>query len=179
MSDARFGSGDKEHQSVTKTGASTVARIHDVQTRTPVNHVDHRGSLFEMFNDDPVFWTSPVVYAYQFSIRQGQVKGWARHEHKDDRYTLITGEVLIVLHDPRPHSPTVGVTQQVVLSGRATRQLFIPREVWHLSVNLGPDEACLVNFPTAVYDHANPDRYLLPWDTSELPVDIAAFLPKS
>lgn len=171
--------GEKERQSVTKDGTSVLSRIHDVRTRTPVNHVDYRGSLFEMFNDDLEFWDTPVVYAYQFSIRRGQVKGWARHEHKDDRYTLITGEALVLLYDGRAGSPTAGVTQHVVLSGRATRQLFIPRGVWHLSVNIDEGETCLVNFPTAVYHHEDPDRFLLPWNSPEIPVDVASFLPKA
>ena len=173
------GPGKRDVQSVTPAGRSTRIAIDGVVTHTPVTHVDHRGSVFEMYNLDPALGSEPVVWAYADLVRPGQVKGWARHEHKDDRYTLITGEALIVLHDDRPESPTMGVSQQVVLSARATRQLFIPRGVWHISVNLADGETCLVNFPTAVYDHANPDRYLLAWDSKDIPVDIAGLLPKA
>jgi dTDP-4-dehydrorhamnose 3,5-epimerase len=105
------------------------------------------------------------------------MKGWGLHEHKIDRYTIISGEVLLFLYDSRPDSPTKGMVQRVVLSDRGTRQVIIPQHVWHLSVNLTNEEARLINFPTEVYHHEAPDRLLLPWDTEEIPVRVADFLP--
>lgn len=67
--------------------------------------------------------------------------------------------------------------QKIVLSERAVRQVQIPVGVWHISVNLGADDAFLVNFPTEVYHHDNPDRRLLAWDDPAVPVDIRAHLP--
>lgn len=164
--------------SVTKEGRSLAPTIDGVKTRSPVTHLDHRGSVFEIFEGDMSFWGTPVVYAYQFSVRPHQMKGWGLHELKTDRYTIITGEVLLFLWDDRPDSPTRGVVQKVVLSDRAVRQVVIPVGVWHLSLNLGADEARLINFPTDVYHHDAPDRLLLAWDSPEVPIDLAALLPK-
>lgn len=163
---------------VTSDGTSLATTIDGVRTHTPINHVDHRGSVFEIFTDND-YWQTPVVYAYQFSVRPGLVKGWGMHEHKLDRYCLITGEVLVVLYDDRADSPSRGVVQRVTLSDRATRMVTIPTGVWHLNVNLGPDEAHLINFPTEVYPHDAPDRLLLPWDTDSIPFDARSVLPKS
>jgi dTDP-4-dehydrorhamnose 3,5-epimerase len=172
------GPGVRDRQTVTRGGESTVSTIDGVITRTPVTHVDHRGALFEVYDGDPEQWPDPVVYVYQTSVFPGQIKGWARHEVKIDRYTLAAGELLVLLHDPRPDSPTAGLTQRVVLSPRGIRQIVIPVGVWHLLANIGDQEAHVVNFPTEPYHHDRPDRILLPWDTDELPVDVRAYLPK-
>jgi len=50
--------------------------------------------------------------------------------------------------------------------------LVIPRGVWHAERNIGSSDVVVVNFPTIPYDHASPDKYRLPLDTKELPVDL-------
>jgi len=50
--------------------------------------------------------------------------------------------------------------------------LVIPRGVWHAERNIGASDVVVVNFPTIPYDHASPDKYRLPLDTKELPVDL-------
>jgi dTDP-4-dehydrorhamnose 3,5-epimerase len=91
---------------------------------------------------------------------------------------LIVGELLVLLHDARPGSPTEGVTQSIVLSPVGARQVRIPVGVWHLLANVGTDRAYFVNLPTEPFHHDAPDRILLPWDTVELPVDVRSHLPK-
>ena len=172
------GPGVRDQQTVTPDGESTRPVIDGVLMRAPITHLDHRGALFEIYDGDPATWPDPVVYAYQTSVLPGQIKGWARHEVKKDRYTITAGELLVLLHDPRPDSPTCGVSQSIVLSPRGVRQLVIPVEVWHMIINLRAEEAQLINLPTEPYHHANPDRILLPWDTDEIPVDVRSYLPK-
>jgi len=162
---------------VTSAGRSLAQFIEGVAVNAPVNHVDHRGRVFEIYGGETTQWEKPVVYCYAFTVRPGQTKGWGLHEHKDDRYTLISGEILTILHDARSDSPTRGVVQKVVLTPEGARQLLIPAGVWHLSVCLSPTEAFLINHPTQVYDHDAPDRMLLPWNTPEIPVDIGAHFP--
>jgi dTDP-4-dehydrorhamnose 3,5-epimerase len=172
------GPGVRDQQTVTAEGESTLPGIDGVSTRSPVVHLDHRGALFEIYNGDPGIWPDPIVYAYQTSVFPGQIKGWSRHEIKNDRYSLAIGELLVLLHDGRPESPTHGVTQRIVLSDRGVRQVVIPAGVWHMLINVGSVETHVINFPTEPYHHDQPDRILLPWDTDELPVDVSAYLPK-
>jgi dTDP-4-dehydrorhamnose 3,5-epimerase len=162
---------------VTSAGKLLATQIDGVSTNAPVNHVDHRGRVFEVYPGPTDHWDKPVVYCYTFTVRPNQTKGWGLHEHKDDRYTLISGEVLTILYDARVDSPTHGLVQKVFLTPEGTRQLRIPMGVWHMNICLGEHEAFLINHPTEVYDHAKPDRLLLPLDTKEIPVDVASYFP--
>lgn len=179
MTDQTIASALKDVSTVSTDGTPVgPSGIEGVLTRSPIEHVDHRGSVFEIFNEDPAFWQAPAVYTYQFSVRPGQVKGWGLHQHHEDRYTLISGELLTLLYDAREDSPTYGNSQKVFLSGKGTRQLIIPRNVWHLNVNLSSADAVLINFPSEPYCHGNPDRLLLPWNTNVIPVNAAEFFPR-
>lgn len=169
--------GTPDPATVTAEGESLAAAIDGLRTKRAVVHVDHRGRLFEVFNAADDFWSGPVVHSYVFTVRPGTIKGWGVHDHKWDRYCLITGEMLIVLWDGRENSPTHGLVQEVVLSTEGTRMLATPPGVWHANVNLGPAECVVMNHPTAPYDYAHPDRRLLPWNSPEIPVDLSAYYP--
>jgi dTDP-4-dehydrorhamnose 3,5-epimerase len=168
----------KDHATVTPDGTRVETRIDGVIVSSPINHVDHRGRVFEIFAGETDAWVEPLVYCYAFTVRPNQVKGWGLHLHKDDRYTLIAGEMLTLLYDARTDSPTHGVVQKVTLSGQGARKLLIPRGVWHLNIALGDTEVLLINHPTAVYNHGAPDRYMLPLDTSEIPIDASVYWPR-
>lgn len=177
MTEAFMTQAEREVASVTKDGAPLGVSIAGVKTHAPVNHVDHRGRVFELFPEMNEYWTDPIVYSYCFSIRPNQIKGWAIHERKSDRYSLIWGEVMVLLYDARTDSPTQGLAQRVALTEQGTRQLTIPPGVWHLNANLAPTETFLISFPTEPYHHDRPDRWTLPWHTDQIPVDVASYLP--
>lgn len=168
----------KDMQTVTSEGKSTAKHIDGVSTHSPVNHVDHRGRVFEIYAGQSEHWEDPIVYCYAFTVRSGQTKGWGLHVEKDDRYTLISGELLTILYDARKESKTHGLVQKIVLTGEGVRQLRIPKGVWHMNICLGDSEAFLINHPTKVYEHDNPDRLLLPYDTDQIPVDVSSYFPK-
>lgn len=167
-----------DRQTVSRDGKSTLPTIDGVLTRTPPTHVDHRGALFELYANEEGAWAAPVVHVYQTSLFPGVIKGWNQHDSKTDRYTISSGEILVVLWDDREDSPTRGVVQHVALSPRGIRQMLIPVGVWHLLLNLGTTEAFLINLPTDPYRHEAPDRRLLPWDSDAIPVDVRALLPQ-
>jgi dTDP-4-dehydrorhamnose 3,5-epimerase len=172
------GLGVQDLATVTPEGRPTTRSIEGVVVHRPVHHHDHRGTLFEVVNGDPMLWSEPIVWCYQTSVRPRQIKGWARHEVKVDRYCLTSGDLMVLLHDDREGSPTRGVTMRVMLSPEGDRQVLIPVGVWHMIINLRDEDAQLINFPTQPYHHDRPDRILLPWDSDELPVDARAYLPK-
>ena len=167
----------KDEQTVTPAGEPVALTIDGVVVASPVTHADHRGRLFEIFPAANDFWRDPVVYSYCFTIRPLQIKGWGLHLEKDDRYTIIHGEMTVALYDARTESPTHGMSHQVTLSEQRSRQILIPAGVWHADVNVSETEVHVVNFPTQRYHHDNPDRYLLPWDSSEIPFDLASLFP--
>lgn len=171
--DATVQAAAKDHATVTSTGdslAGVIGRSRDHladQSRRPsgagVRGLAGRG---QRFLEGPG--------RLLLHVRAHQTKGWGLHEHKDDRYTLISGEVLTVLYDARLDSATHGLVQRVTLTPQGTRQLLIPPGVWHLNINLAETESLLINHPTRVYEHGKPDRLLLPWDTEAIPFDANA-----
>lgn len=175
--DDSFIAAQKDAQTVTPAGDLVTRNIHGVKVFKPANHVDHRGRLFEIFPGKNDFWSEPVVYCYAFTIKVNTGKGWGLHLNKIDRYTLITGESLTVLFDARLESPTHGLIQKVFMSGQGIRQLLIPSGVWHMNLNIGTEETFLINHPTQIYNHQNPDRLLLDWNTIEIPIDLQQFFP--
>ena len=175
----KFGS-EADELTVTPDGTRVNRAIDGVKTIGPVTHVDHRGRVFEVINPvkDPEFWVDPVIASYVFTIRENTLKGWGVHEHKNDRYCLISGETMTVLFDARFESPTYGTVQEVPLTPNGIRQLLIPAGVWHCSINVAAEETILINFPTQPYRYEAPDRLTLPWQTDSIPVDISRYFPR-
>jgi dTDP-4-dehydrorhamnose 3,5-epimerase len=178
MDELVAGPGSRDRQTVTPDGRSTQTSIDGLILRKPVNHVDHRGNVFEIYDGNLDTWPDPVVWVYSDIVFPGQIKGWARHEVKVDRYSLITGTLVMLLWDGRPGSPTEGVHQCVTLSPMGNRQIQIPVGVWHLLFAGTHEEVHFVNMPTQPYHHEHPDRILLPWDSDEIPVNVREYLPK-
>lgn len=166
----------QDSATVSASGEPLMGSIEGVVVHQPPVHSDHRGELVEMFTT-PEFWHQPFAYAYQTSIRPGMLKGWFAHLHKEDRYHIVSGELLLLLFDDRPGSPTRGNALKLLLSDRSARQVFVPRRVWHLSLNVGQVDAILVNLPTTHYNHANPDRFHIPFDSPDIPIDVRSYFP--
>ena len=167
--DATVAAAMKDLQLVTPEGASVGRIIHGVTIRDLPTHVDQRGSLMEMFDARWNWHPEALVFAYCFTVRPGFVKGWGLHKEHEDRYVLLQGELDLVLYDPRADSPTLGEVCRVQLTPYRRCIINIPRNVWHADHNIGAVDALVVNFPTAPYDHANPDKYRLPIDTDLIP----------
>ncbi len=140
--------------------------------RELVTHPDDRGTVCELYDDRWGIHPDPAVYAYLCTIRPGKSKGWGIHREHEDRYAFLFGELELAFYDAREGSATSGREFRLVLSGFARATLVIPRGVWHAERNIGSADAVFVNFPTIPYDHSNPDKYRLPLDTDELPVEL-------
>jgi dTDP-4-dehydrorhamnose 3,5-epimerase len=159
----------REPTTVTADGERLRTLPDGVVLRDLVTHVDDRGSLCELVDPRWAEIDEPLTYSYMWTIRPGVIKGWAVHEHKADRYTLLFGEVEIVLWDDREGSPTHGVVTQLFLSETRRQLLCIPAGVWHAIRGLGTRDGVLANFPTELYEHARPDKYGLPIDNDVIP----------
>jgi dTDP-4-dehydrorhamnose 3,5-epimerase len=163
-------SGVREPQTVTPAGERLLTLPDGVVTRDLITHTDERGTVCELYDPRWGISDEELCYAYTFTVRPGMAKGWGLHEGHDDRYALISGELELVLYDAREDSPTAGLEARLVLSEHHRRLVTIPRRIWHAERNLGATDVRVVNFPTAPYDHAEPDKLKLPLDTDELPV---------
>lgn len=134
-------------------------------------HADHRGSLVEVIDTRNAFWADPIVYAYRFTIRPGQVKGWGMHRIQSDRYATLAGRVRVVLFDGRTNSPTYQHFAEFQFTDETPGTLLIPPGVWHADENIGDADVVIVNFPTHAYDKDRPDKYRIDVASGEIPFD--------
>ena len=142
---------------------------HGVTFRPAVTHFDERGSVCELFDERWGWTSSPLVFSYLFTLRPNKVKGWGMHMKHEDRYIVLSGEMVVVMFDSREDSPTKGLVSRVHLSEWNRRLVNIPIGIWHANFNPGSKDALIINFPTQPYDNQNPDKYRLPIDTDEIP----------
>lgn len=159
----------KDVQTVTPVGESVQPLLDGVSLWEIKTHVDERGSLFELFDERWGWSKEPLVYSYVCTVRPGITKGWGFHLEHEDRYAILFGDVEVVLYDERSDSSTKGQVCKVVLSESRRQLLNIPAQVWHAVRNLGGRDAVLVNFPTKLFQHENPDKYRLPLNNDRIP----------
>lgn len=162
----------RDTQTVTPDGRPLAPLPHGMVIRPGVTHADDRGTVHELHDVRWGVHPGPVVFAYMFTMLPGKAKGWGVHHEHEDRYAIVSGFLELALYDGRTDSPTHGLETRLKLSELHRCQLNIPAGVWHAERNIGSTDVVVVNFPTIVYDHANPDKYRLPLDTDELPVDL-------
>ncbi len=158
---------------MTSSGEPLGAMIEGVSIRDAVAHVDERGSVVEIYDSRWGWHPDPLVFAHCFTLRPGYVKGWGLHKLHEDRYFILSGEMDLVLFDPRPTSATYGRVQRIPLSEQRRQLINIPRFVWHAERNVGSKDVVVIDFPTAPYNHDDPDKYRLPIDTPLIPYSFA------
>jgi len=159
----------KDVATVSPEGKALGRLVEGVVVRELVRQVDRRGSVMELFDPRWGWHDEPLASVGSYSIRPNVVKGWHLHRHHQDRITVLRGELELVLYDVRPGSATFGDICRVVLSGSSSRLVNVPENVWHAEHNIGPRDVVVINFPTAGYNHADPDKYRLPVDTPHIP----------
>ncbi len=149
------------------------AHIHEVQVRPLRVNRDPRGILVETLRADwsDIFDSERLPFAQTYySITEPNVARdeteWHVHQYQEDRFAVLSGDLVIGLHDPRPDSPTTGVVNLFLLGeslgdyGQVA--VLIPKRVHHGFV-VGPDRpALLTNFPTRIYDPGDEGR--IPFD---------------
>jgi dTDP-4-dehydrorhamnose 3,5-epimerase len=154
------------------SGKEVVGLPHGAMIRDVSVHADDRGMLFEVFDEQWGWHPEPLTRAYVSTILPGIGKGWNLHLEHEDRYTVLYGEMTVVMYDAREDSPTFGRGFKVILSERRRRSLTVPIGVWHCDYNIAEKEVVFINCPTGTYDHASPDKYRLPLYTDEIPFEI-------
>ena len=164
----------KDAPTVSASGVPLATLPHGVTFRRATTHIDDRGTVCELYDPRWNWHPDPLVYAYCFTIRPGIVKGWNLHKKHEDRYCILQGEMELFLYDVREDSPTCGKISRLVLSEHNRRLVSVPAFVWHADHNIGTRDVVVVNFPTRLYDHSDPDKYRLPINTTLIPHTFAA-----
>jgi dTDP-4-dehydrorhamnose 3,5-epimerase len=89
------------------------------------------------------------------------------HQRSIDRLFVVSGLVSVVVYDGRLDSPSFGALNEFKISERNPGLLVIGAGLYHGWKNLGTTEAFLINMPTSLYDHDQPDALDLPYDSPE------------
>jgi dTDP-4-dehydrorhamnose 3,5-epimerase len=165
------GNATRDRATVDVEGRELGTGIEGVVLKRLAPLADHRGSLVPFLNEHDLFWSEPVVYAYEIMIRPGRIKGWGMHEHQTDRYFLGNGSVRVVLYDGRPDSASHERIEQFFFTEATPGLLMIPPGVWHADQNWGQSDARIVNFPSRAYDHADPDKFRIDPHSGVIPFD--------
>jgi dTDP-4-dehydrorhamnose 3,5-epimerase len=164
--------------------AERIGRIHDVQVKTFVKHVDQRGFFIEQLKrgdlddegraflpDQPFAQMSrSLVYA-----RGGNppelIKAFHWHRKQCDYWDVVQGNARAVLVDLRSDSPTSGVVQVLMLGENAPRMVAIPPLVAHGYQVLGLQDVQLVYYVTEPYAPDDPDEGRIAWDDPRIGFD--------
>ena len=161
----------KDQPTVTRDGKSLGRRIAGLLIRPAITQQDRRGELVEVFNPAWKILPAPMVYAYQATVRPGQIKGWVVHRKQADRIFTSLGSQRWVFFDDRKGSRTRGRLNHFTFGERSRVLIAVPPGVWHAVQNVGTTDALFFNLPTQPYRHNDPDKYRLPLKNDLIPFD--------
>jgi dTDP-4-dehydrorhamnose 3,5-epimerase len=150
-------------------GRLSLEPIDGLQFRAvrPVPHED--GTLAEIVRTDWPEIADPVVQVHLTTTYPGRTRAWGLHQRSTDRLFVVKGLVSIAVFDGRRESPTFGALNEFKVSERNPALLVIPPNLYHGWMNIGVDEAFILNMPTSLYAYDEPDALDLPYDCAEAP----------
>ena len=131
---------------------------------------DERGRLMEMLrSDDELFIKFGQLY--MTTAYPGVVKGWHYHKVQIDHFVALKGMIKLVLYDSRESSPTYRGVNEFFMGEHNPILVQIPNWVFHGFKCISEAEAIVINCPTELYNHKEPDEFRVdPFDRS-IPYD--------
>lgn len=110
------------------------------------------GFLIELFKDKE---TGQKTEAYLTAATPGAFKGYHLHRVRAARYVCIKGKMKITTYEREGDK---WVKQETVLDAANPTRMFIPKDVATGLLNIGDEEAWLVNYPDPAYDPSLTDE---------------------
>ena len=119
---------------------------------TPLQqHEDERGWLVELFRNDEIKSTSPVM-GYVSETKPGVTRGPHMHYSQTDHFVAIgPGTVEFCIWDDRADQPTFGNRMTFTAGTDSPCRISIPPLVVHAYRNVGNESCRLMNFPDRLY----------------------------
>ncbi len=164
-----------------KQDGASVTRNHKLLRRYPdgvtvhdvANIVTRNGLTTEIWRADWNTAPAPPQQAIFITLRPGVVSAWHRHARQLDQLFVVGGAVKLVLFDPRDGSSTRGQVFELFLDRARPCLVTVPPSIWHGFQPLGNEPVSIVNFFSAMYDHADPDEFRMPLDSPDIPYRFA------
>ncbi|MEW5766785.1 MAG: dTDP-4-dehydrorhamnose 3,5-epimerase family protein [bacterium] len=146
--------------------------IEGVKTKRLKAIPDERGRLMEILRADDDFFIR-FGQVYLTTIYPGAVKAWHYHKKQIDHLTVIAGMAKLVLYDPRQDSSTCNQVMELFVGDYNPLLVQIPNMVYHGFKGMGLEETLILNCPTEVYHHDQPDEYRVDPYQNDIPYDWA------
>ncbi len=127
------------------------------------------GYLTEVLRTDWLRENKSVGQIFQSWIAPGAVSAWHAHEVTTDRLFVSQGMMKVVLYDNRSDAPTRGLINQFRFGTVRPALVVVPPKVWHGVQNVGPNPAILINAVDRAYQYKDPDHWLVPSTSPEIP----------
>lgn len=129
---------------------------------------DERGKVMHMLKstDDHFIKFGEIYFSCTYP---GVVKGWHKHKEMTLNYSVISGEVKVVLYDDRSESPTKDTIQEIFMSTEDHSLLIVPPNVWNGFKGVGTDVSIVAN--CATIPHSPDEIKRLPFDSNQIPYD--------
>ncbi len=138
-----------------------IVGLHYRPTR-PIPHED--GTVAEVARTVWPEIDRPIGQVHITTTQPGRIRAWGLHERSIDRLFVVSGLVSIVVYDGRRDSDSFGALDEFKISDRNPGLLVIGAGLYHGWKIIGTTEAFLINMPTSIYDHDEPDALDLPYD---------------
>ena len=150
--------------------------IHGVVALKRDVHHDPRGFLVETLRqDDQAVQGNHFAMSYTSLTLPGEKRDmdrWHVHQHQEDRFIVLSGEMILMLYDARRESASFGTLHAIRMMGASdgtgieprekrdgtTYMVTIPAGVYHCIGNLSTRPFILQNFPTRLYNAADEGR---------------------
>ena len=161
--------GTKDQQSITADWLPLQELIDGVELNEVKNVPKGNGFLTEIFRREWESDEGEVDQVFQVGLFPGGVSAWHHHRETVDRLFVAAGQVLIVLYDDRPDSPTNGRINEFRLGSLRPALVRVPPLIWHGVQNIGPDPALILNLVDIAYRYEDPDHWRIPQDSAEIP----------
>ncbi|MBI4381612.1 MAG: dTDP-4-dehydrorhamnose 3,5-epimerase family protein [candidate division NC10 bacterium] len=156
-------------RTVTSSWEPVEPLIAGVQLKEVKNVVTDNGITTEIFRDDWALGGRPLKHIIFVSIRPGRISAWHCHRIKTDHIFVVRGLLKIALYDARETSPTFGRVNSLNLSPMRPTLVVVPPLVFHGVQNIATEDAAFVSCFDDTYAYDNPDDWLLPFDTPDIP----------
>jgi dTDP-4-dehydrorhamnose 3,5-epimerase len=142
--------------------------IHGVLVRPLAQIPDERGKVMHMLRADaPHFEGFGEIY---FSaVYPGAIKGWHLHKRMTLNYAVVSGNIKLVLFDPRENSSTKGEIQELFIGEDNYVLVKVPPGIWNGFKGVGLKLAIVANCATIPHDpgeilRLSPSSKEIPYD---------------
>ncbi len=126
--------------------------------------LDERGLVRHMMKcTDPHFKKFGEIYFSQ--IFTNAIKSWHVHRKMELNYSVVSGNIKLVLYDARPESPTYKEIQEIFMGEENYVLVTVPPHVVNGFKAIGNEKAIVANCATIAHDPTEIER-LDPFDKS-------------